>query len=152
MAWRFHGHARTDPKRPAAYGVCDRCGMWWNQEDLQWQFDWCGPRLQNLRILVCRRCLDVPFVHNRPIVVPPDPVPIMNPRPDLFTPVMPFEMQDTSGATLYDATANAIGPVLATNGHFLTTPSYPPLPTPPVGDYGYYLSAPGGGPVLEIPD
>lgn len=83
MAWRYRGHASVSSKRPVAYAVCDRCGMRYNRTDLAWQFDWEGPRLQNLRLLVCYDCQDKPFEHNRPIVVPPDPVPVRNPRPDL---------------------------------------------------------------------
>ena len=34
----------------------------------------------NTRVLVCRRCEDVPQEQLRTIVIPADPVPIMNPR------------------------------------------------------------------------
>jgi hypothetical protein len=36
--------------------------------------------MQNVRILVCRSCLDAPQEQQRAIVVPADPVPIMNAR------------------------------------------------------------------------
>lgn len=83
MAWRYYGRAKVSNTQPVAFAICDRCGMRYNHDALHWQFDWLGPRLGNLRILVCERCLDIPFEHNRPIVVPPDPLPIRNPRPDL---------------------------------------------------------------------
>lgn len=51
---------------------------------MQWQFDYRGPQLQNLRILVCEHCLDKPSPFYRPIIVPPDPIPIANPRPEWF--------------------------------------------------------------------
>lgn len=76
--------------------------MRYNRTDLAWQFDWEGPRLQNLRLLVCSRCMDKPFEHNRPIVVPPDPVPVKNPRPDLNQLLHP--------KTSFDRPAN-LGPV-----------------------------------------
>jgi hypothetical protein len=42
--------------------------------------------MQNLRLLVCRNCLDEPQSQLRAIVVPPDPMPIQNPRvPDYVT-------------------------------------------------------------------
>jgi hypothetical protein len=45
--------------------------------------DWRGPRIQNLRILVCQTCYDQPQMNGqRTIILPPDPIPIMNPRPD----------------------------------------------------------------------
>jgi hypothetical protein len=52
---------------------------------LQWQWDFQGARLQNLRLLVCDSCNDKPFQQNRTIILPPDPMPIMNPRPELYT-------------------------------------------------------------------
>lgn len=74
---------RASPKRGAA-AVCDRCGRVDNHINLQWQNDWRGPVIQNLRILVCRECLDRPQQQLRAIVVPADPVPIMNARPQDF--------------------------------------------------------------------
>lgn len=82
---RPHGRAQISTRSPRALGVCDRCGAMFNQDNLQWQWDWLqGPRLFNLRILVCRSCLDVPQQNGRTIVLPPDPVPIANPRPENY--------------------------------------------------------------------
>jgi hypothetical protein len=81
---RPHGRVHISRSKPKAQAVCDRCGARYNHSDLSWQFQWQGPRLQNLRILVCRGCLDVPQENIRTIVIPPDPVPIQNPRPELF--------------------------------------------------------------------
>lgn len=69
---------------PRARGVCDRCGQHWQHNKLSWQFEWTGPKLQNLRILVCPECLDKPQPNIRTIVIPPDPVPIMNARPENY--------------------------------------------------------------------
>ena len=79
------GRARTSSSSPQAFAVCDRCGMWYNHSALQWQFDWRGPTLQNIRILVCRRCLDTPQEQLRAITLPADPVPIVQPRTEGFT-------------------------------------------------------------------
>lgn len=51
-----------------------------NHDRLSWQFDWAGASLINKRILVCETCNDVPQPQLRAIVLPADPVPIMNPR------------------------------------------------------------------------
>jgi hypothetical protein len=51
-----------------------------NHDRLSWQFDWAGASLINKRILVCETCNDVPQQQLRAIVLPADPVPIMNPR------------------------------------------------------------------------
>src|SRR5215475_8346047 len=69
-------------RNPRALAICDRCGFRFNHDQLQWQFQWAGPRLQNLRILVCRTCLDVPQEQLRTIILPPDPVPNRDPRPE----------------------------------------------------------------------
>ena len=82
---RPHGNAQISARAPRATAICDRCGFMFNHDDLQWQWDWQqGPRLFNLRILVCRTCLDVPQENGRTIVLPPDPVPIANPRPENY--------------------------------------------------------------------
>lgn len=74
------GRARISARTPRAAGQCDRCGLIYNHVNLQWQYDWRGASLQNLRLLVCDTCLDVPQQQLRAIVVPADPVPIQNPR------------------------------------------------------------------------
>jgi hypothetical protein len=57
----------------------------YQHDQLQWQFDFQqGPRLFNLRILVCPECLDIPQENGRTIVLPPDPIPIQNPRPEAY--------------------------------------------------------------------
>lgn len=74
------GRARTNPGSPRAHAICDRCGFRYNHIDLSWQFDWRGATLQNTRVLVCRKCNDDQQQQLRAIVIPADPVPIMNPR------------------------------------------------------------------------
>lgn len=78
------GHAVVNSQRPRAFGVCDRCGAWYQHSELSWQYQYQGPKLANLRKLVCQTCLDVPQEQLRTIVLPPDPVPISNARPEAF--------------------------------------------------------------------
>jgi hypothetical protein len=78
------GRARTSSRAPQAHAICDRCGFRYNHVDLRWQFDWAGASLINKRILVCNRCYDTPQEQLRAIVVPADPVPILNPRIEYF--------------------------------------------------------------------
>lgn len=78
------GRARTNPSAPEAFAVCDRCGIWYNHCDLSWQMDWAGASLINKRILVCRSCTDVPQNQLRSIILPADPMPIMNARTEAF--------------------------------------------------------------------
>jgi hypothetical protein len=74
------GRARTNARGPQAHAICDRCGFRYNHANLQFQFDWRGASLQNIRLLVCRTCEDTPQNQLRAIVVPADPMPIQNPR------------------------------------------------------------------------
>ncbi len=64
--------------------MCDRCSIWYNRVDLNFQFDWRGTSLQNLWILVCRKCLDIPQEQLRAIQLPADPDPIWQPRVENF--------------------------------------------------------------------
>lgn len=82
---RPHGHAQISARAPRALGICQRCGFMYNLDALQWQWDWQqGPRLFNLRIKVCRTCLDAPQENGRTIVLPPDPVPVAYPLPENY--------------------------------------------------------------------
>lgn len=78
------GRARTSPSNPQAHAICDRCGFRYNRVNLNWQYDWRGASLQNVRILVCNTCMDTPQEQLRAIVVPADPVPIDQPRTQDF--------------------------------------------------------------------
>src|SRR6266699_3735482 len=76
--------AATSRRSPRAHAICDRCGFRFNHDQLSWQYQWAGPKLQNLRLLVCKRCLDVPQEQLRTVVLPPDPVSIRDPRPENY--------------------------------------------------------------------
>ena len=74
------GRAVTSATNPQAHAICDRCGFRYNHVSLHWQYDWRGASMQNIKLLVCDSCMDVPQTQLRAIVVPADPVPITNPR------------------------------------------------------------------------
>lgn len=95
------GRARTSATSPQAHAICDRCGFRYNFVDLQWQYDWRGAALQNLRILVCNDCLDTPQEQLRAIVVPADPTPIVNARVQDFT-TAETDYITTSAPTVYN--------------------------------------------------
>jgi len=75
---------RAVPRRGAA-AACDRCGFIFNHVDLKFQYEWRGPVLQNIQLLVCKSCLDIPQEQLRAITIPADPTPIMNARVQDFT-------------------------------------------------------------------
>lgn len=77
---RPHGRARVSTRDPEAFAICDNCGFLYNHSELRWQFQWAGNKLVNFRQLVCRRCNDIPQTQLRAIVLPADPMPVLNPR------------------------------------------------------------------------
>jgi len=85
MSYRPHGRAQVSSSWPRAWATCDRCGCNTNLYRLNWQFDYRGPQIQNLRILVCERCEDKVQPQLKPVILPPDPVPVLNARPEPYT-------------------------------------------------------------------
>lgn len=98
--------------------MCQRCGIWYNRQDLQFQFQWRGASLLNTYKLVCPTCLDVPQQQLRAITLPADPVPIFYPSvedfasaeidyrgtsmPDTIDPVTGIPRQNTALRTTQD--------------------------------------------------
>ncbi len=79
---RTHGRARADRHNPRAWAICDACQFLYNKKDLQWKYEWAGNRLVNQNMLVCDTCYDTPQEQLRVIILPADPTPIVNPRPE----------------------------------------------------------------------
>ncbi|MDE2105630.1 MAG: hypothetical protein KGL39_50855 [Patescibacteria group bacterium] len=112
------GRARISPSNPSAAGICDRCGAVYSHCDLEWQFDYRGPVLQNLRILVCRRCLDTPQDQLRTIVLPADPMPIMQPRvQDYLTPATSYPVGQGPVGLPDNLDINAVMPLEGTTAY-----------------------------------
>jgi len=83
---------------------------------LQWQYDYNGSStLQNLRLLVCDRCYDVPQIQLSPNILPPDPLPIYNARPE------PYTLDEASWLATQDGE-----PLITQDGEYLT----PQIPGP----------------------
>jgi hypothetical protein len=74
--------AKVNPQSPRAFAICDRCGFLYNHSDLSWDTQWMGNQIKRTGFLVCQTCVDVPNPTLRPIRLPADPVPILNPRPE----------------------------------------------------------------------
>ena len=53
-------------------------------KDLQWQYEYQGSGLINLRILVCSVCIDEFQPQLLAPRIPPDPLPVLNPRPEPY--------------------------------------------------------------------
>jgi len=74
------GHAKLDPQRPRAFAHCEMCGFLYNHDDLKWEVRWAGMEIVRTGHLVCPTCWDAPNYATRAKALPPDPVPILNPR------------------------------------------------------------------------
>lgn len=85
MSYRYHGRAYADATSPRAWGICDRCGFQYNHNQLQWQMEFNGTQLYNKRILVCPPCLDIPQPQFLNPILSPDPMPVLNPRPPMYS-------------------------------------------------------------------
>jgi len=125
---RPHGRASVSVSNPRAFGICDRCGFLYNHVNLKWQYDWAGASLINKRILVCDQCLDVPQEQLRAIVVPADPMPIINARIQDYV-TAESNYQTTSAPTVYDLTTGI--PIPSTTN--LITQDNQQLTTQPYG-------------------
>lgn len=145
----------ADQDRPQPIGYCDRCNHRYWLSDLHWQHDWRGPKLANLRMLVCNTCEDQPYNHAQPIVIPPDPRPIRNPRPGYVTqqagpqpapffPFAPFESVPPFVEPLFDFLTDDLGnvitddlgkPIMLDRGQDMG----PPPPPPPPADLFAFL-------------
>ena len=86
MGWSKNPkYAEVDAENPSMWTTCDRCSRIWNSFNMAWQYDYRGSAmLQNLRILCCPTCLDVPQIQLSPYNLPPDPPPIYNARPEPY--------------------------------------------------------------------
>lgn len=92
MAWRPKGRAQVNAESPRAFASCDRCGFNYNLVNLNWQYDYAGIGLINKRIKVCSICLDKPAEFLKTIILPADPVPVDQPRPE------PYALDENAGA------------------------------------------------------
>lgn len=88
--WHQTGRASVNMRSPQAHGICDRCGFRYLRSQLVWDYQWNGVKLQNLRQLVCTRtCADTPQPALKTIIIPPDPLPVLNPRPEQYAVTVP---------------------------------------------------------------
>lgn len=81
----MQGQNRYASKRdPRAIAMCDRCDKVKPHHKLKKQMQYFGSVLRWTGFLVCASCYDKPDLQvlGRATALPPDPVPIKNPRPD----------------------------------------------------------------------
>jgi hypothetical protein len=89
-----YGRATINPSDPQALGICDRCGFLYNLNRLRFQWDWAGSGMVNRHLKVCETCYDTPQPQLRAIILPPDPAPKFDTRPE------PFDIDEEGGTQI----------------------------------------------------
>jgi hypothetical protein len=74
-----------DTDNPEALGICDYTGFVFPRKDLVRQMEWRGEDLVWTGFYVGRPFADKPNEQNRTPILPPDPVPVLEPRPQFFS-------------------------------------------------------------------
>jgi hypothetical protein len=74
---------KFDAKNPQGIAICDGCGFLVQHSHLREKKDYRGGTTPvGLSLMVCASCDDVPQPYYRRLLLKPDPVPLLNPRPD----------------------------------------------------------------------
>lgn len=90
------GRAVTNARSPQAFAVCDGCGTFYNRVNLKYQYEYGGDALINQRFLYCFRCISKPQPQLKTVILPQDPIPVLDPRPEV-----PQLLANLSGFTQY---------------------------------------------------
>ena len=86
MSYRPKGkHVHIDPEAPEALGICDYTGFVHMRKDLVRQMEWRGNRLVWTGYYVGKDYLDKPNPQLKTPILPPDPVPVKDPRPPFMS-------------------------------------------------------------------
>jgi hypothetical protein len=80
MTTRWGRNVTIDQDHPEALGICDVSGQLYMRKDLVRQMVWRGESLVWTGFYVGKDQLDVPNEQARNPVLPPDPIPITDPR------------------------------------------------------------------------
>lgn len=86
MAKRPHPQGTTTNPHAGPWTTCDRCGKIFSMNRMQFQYDYMGGSSpQNLGLLVCDSgCLDDLNYQQKLLILPPDPQPFFNTRPENY--------------------------------------------------------------------
>lgn len=109
---RHPRRARVNAQSPRAWGTSDRSGFIGNHERLRWQWEYAGTGLINTQILVYPDEYDEPNRQLGTIILPPDPEPIRNARPEQYY----IDEQPVSTRVTADGSVRAIAGVVPGTG------------------------------------
>lgn len=153
------GRARIRIRRPRAMAESDRSGFWFSRDQMVRQLQWSGNQLIDTGLLVGPDEVDLPQQQFRAPILPPDPRPIVNPRPSPnvtgipiigqplpTTPANQGFTQYTLGAPgtpgLYPITQAAVLAQVTTNSGVTPPPNISAFSVPLAGNYSTWLLGP----------
>lgn len=97
MSYRPSPKYASKDARRGPWTTCPQCGLIWNLCDMQFQFDFQGGVAPiNTNLLRCPKCITPLTWQRQLIVIPPDPPPIFNTRPE------PYTVDETNWLTTQD--------------------------------------------------
>lgn len=142
MARRPHPIGASTNPHDGPWTTCDRCGFISSHSRMQFQYDFMGGSVpQNLGLLVCSRCLDDLNWQQKLLILPPDPRPIANTRPE------PYVVDETSWMTTQDGDV-----ITAEDGETFITPIPNPNSTEGVADQAAVDFETEGGDIIITED
>lgn len=80
---------KVDMRNPLGYGICDKTQFIMRHCDMVKQMEYMGNDLQWTGYMVGKWYADKPNPSLRPVILKPDPVPLINPRPQQQQPDAP---------------------------------------------------------------
>jgi hypothetical protein len=85
MAKRPHPRGTTTNPHAVPWTTCDRCGRIYSMNRMEYQTAYVGGQTpENLGLLVCNTCLDSLNYQNMLLILPPDPAPFFDTRPEAY--------------------------------------------------------------------
>lgn len=100
-------YASRDARR-GPITTCSTCGLLWSQSSMSFQYNFRGGNTPiNTQILRCPRCIDGLQWQAKLIVIPPDPPPFFNTRPETYAVDEAGPTQDLAVVIILNSNVNA---------------------------------------------
>jgi hypothetical protein len=97
MSYRGKPKYASRDAHAGPWTMCSTCGFNWSQSDMEFQYDFMGGSVpQNTGWLRCPRCITPLTYQRKMIILPPDPPPFQNTRPE------PYAIDETDWLTTED--------------------------------------------------
>jgi hypothetical protein len=139
----IHGRAKVDPQATRAFACCDMCGEWYNRVTLIDQMEFYGDVLTDTGYRACPRCISQPQPQLKPVILPEDPVPIVDPRVEVYS-IPADQAVNPTAAAISSANVNNNGTLI------FVGPQGVVIGNPVVLEFGMARSTTTNEPVTEL--